>query len=198
MASLRRRGFGIRQISRIVGYSAGWVCRLVKRLLSGQRRVFPEHHHHQPPPLQPPSWVTSYTWRFRMLALIQLQALQLRRCLAVSPPARDRSRYERGLRQCEKRVVAYLRRLEGVTQTIALDLSFRWQRLLADAPIEESTQVINRACGFGWGQRSGVPNPAHWEARQVPASRVARRTKRRSRRDPDAYVNSLFGWGQRC
>ena len=54
VASLTIRGFGIREISRIVGYSAGWVSRLIKRLFSKQPRVLPEHSFHYTVPATRP------------------------------------------------------------------------------------------------------------------------------------------------
>ena len=81
-----------RRIGELVGYTAARICQIAKQFRAATVKALNLHIHHQPQPVpvpvpQFPAWVSPCRWRFRTLALIQLQALQLRRCLADDPPA---------------------------------------------------------------------------------------------------------------
>ena len=55
VCTLPRRGFGVRQIARAVGFTAGWVSQLVRRLLpgSGRRLANTITTNHRPPTPRP-------------------------------------------------------------------------------------------------------------------------------------------------
>ena len=135
---LRRRGQGIRQIAALVGYSPGWVSRLVKRLC----RVFPEHIHRRPKP--PP--------RSRILALIGLQWLHLGGVLdAGGQDRRDTVRFERLRRRTEGRITAYLNKLRVAAPGDLADVLVRavaevW--CMADGGVAEGTRRLNEEHGY--------------------------------------------------
>ena len=144
---MRRRGLGIRQIARIVGYSAAWVSKLVRRLLSTPARPLTEHYHHQP---QPASGVT------RSLCLMLLYAHRLRCLLESGPMAQDEARFEALLRGKSK--ASYKARLreyvasvhqatDAVTATNILAGAFDYAEALSALPIAEAVRQTNIAYG---------------------------------------------------
>ena len=95
VCTLRRRGFGIRQIARVVGYTAGWVSQLVRRLLPNPARPFTEHYHHQPQDTDTqarPSYRKASP-RSRALSLFLLHSSNLKRLLQGDPSPPDKARY---------------------------------------------------------------------------------------------------------
>ena len=160
VASLRRRGFGVRQISRIVGYSAGWVSKLVKRLFSRLPKVFPEHrfqqHLHQPH--QPkPVWATAGS---RILTLAVLYRRYALHALQVadrrSQPVPERKRRDRQFALSQTRIIG--RRVTrpstgllgalGKGSCVALGMALAACRELDGLPITEAVRAVNRE--FGW------------------------------------------------
>ena len=153
VASLTRRGFGVREISRIVGYSPGWVSKLVKRLVSRLTRVFPEHIHHQPQPQ--PIWATRGSRTLTLQVLYRRYALQALDALEVSQPAPEQTRRERQFTLAQRRIVGrrgrkpsagYLGAL-GKGSGVALGMAFIACRELDGLPINEAVIKVNREFG---------------------------------------------------
>ena len=195
--ALRRRGHGIRQIARLVGYSAAWVCKLVKRLLPSQPKPLTEHIHHQP------IWAAHGSRTLTLAVLYRRAALQMSNVPGLPPPKRNR--LDRPFSQAQSRVIgrrgkgrsAGLLGALGGGSGVAFGLALAACRELAGLPIDEAVRTVNRE--FGWGQRG--PEPGYRQTQEREVSRVRRRTRRQVQRSPrldtDHFVNGLYGWGQR-
>ena len=130
---LSRRGQGIRQIAAVVGYSPGWVSRLVKRLCG----VFREHIHHRPTAAPPGA---------RTFSLLELYHWRLSNLLRSTPNRRDRSRLERLKYTTERRILAYVDKVEEaapVQAVLMIKSAVERRRALADVPIAEATRLVN-------------------------------------------------------
>ena len=157
VCTLRRRGFGIRQIARVVGYTAGWVSQLVRRLLPGSGRPFTEHYYHQPQATDTqarPSYRKASP-RSRALSLFLLHSSNLKRLLQGDPSPPDKARYERLIQSYRRRIVKYLAKIheaapgpKGVAETATLAMGFQYQRALSGMPIDKATRMLNS--DFGW------------------------------------------------
>ena len=158
VVALRRRGLGIRQISRVVGYTAGWISKLIKRLFLGQPKVFPEHynHHHQPKPV----WATHGSRNLTLAVLYRryaLHALEVadRRSLLVPERKRERQFTLAQARIIGRRSVrpstGFLGAL-GKGSGVALGLALAACRELDGLPIAEAVRTVNRQ--FGWRGQS--------------------------------------------
>ena len=153
--TLRRRGFGIRQIARAVGYTAGWVSKLVKRLMASPAKVFPEHIHHQPQPT-PRALVPAasrVSWKSRALSLMLVHCNHLCLLLREDLPPLHKARAERLLKRYRKRIIKYLRKVHekeprGVAENIYLGIAFKYQRVLSGLPIDAAVRKLNSE--FGW------------------------------------------------
>ena len=159
VASLRRRGFGIRQIARIVGYSAGWVSRLIKRLFSKQPRVLPEHSFHYPVwATRPrPVWATHGSRILTLATLYRHNALQA--VLHGDPldDPQERNRRGRQFALSQARIIGRRGKrpskglLGALGEGSALGLALLACRELDGLPIAEAVIAVNRE--FGWQKK---------------------------------------------
>ena len=153
--TLRRRGFGIRQIARAVGYSAGWVSKLVKRLCPAVRRVFPEHVNHQTHEADPRP-----VWSIHGSRVLTLAVLYRRRALddviRDGGNVIDRNLHLRQFATAQRRIIGRrgkrrssgLLGVMGSSSGIALGMALYAQQELHHLPIHRAVQEVNRA--FGW------------------------------------------------
>ena len=153
--NLRRRGFSIREIARTVGYSAGWICKLIRRLLSGQPRLLPEHGNHTPQQQQPQQSTRPATTR--ALSMMVLYAHRLVCLLDDSPTKKAGKHYEELLYKWPKgsykaRLNKYISRMHHSQSpeaaTVALAEAFDYAEGLSEMPIDAATRMLNSA--FGW------------------------------------------------
>ena len=155
VATLKRRGFGIRQIARIVGYSAAWVSKLVKRLLPYSPEALTEHYHHQPDtPPTAPIWALHGSRVLTLACLYRHQALVVSETPSLSPL--DQHRWNRAFSRNQARIIGsrgkkpskgYLGAL-GRGSGIALGMALAAKQELADLPIDAAVRQVNLA--FGW------------------------------------------------
>ena len=168
VASLKRRGFGIRQIARIVGYSAGWVSRLIKRLFSKQPRVLPEHYiqqqHVQQQQAQQQQQHAQPVWATHGSRLLTLATLYRRNALQAvlhgehldDPEERNRRGRQFALSQARiigRRGKKPSKGLLGALGegSVALGMALLACRELDGLPIAEAVITVNRE--FGWQKK---------------------------------------------
>ena len=160
--NLRRRGFGIRQIARIVGYSAGWESKLVKRLFSKQPRVFPEHSfHYKPRPVWAahprPVWAAHGSRLLTLAVLYRHYALHAVLQGEHLDDAQERNRRDRQFTLSQARIIGRRGRRPSTGLLGALGKGFLGMALLAcreldGLPIAEADIAVNRE--FGWRKKS--------------------------------------------
>ena len=153
--TLQRRGFGIRQIARLVGYSAAWVSKLVKRLRPSPPRSLTEHYHH---PLSgaapPPVWAANGSRLLTLAVLYRRSALQMSNTPGLLPPKRNRLDRQFALAQSRiigrrgKRPSTGLLGAVGGGSGVALGLALAACRELAALPINEAVRSVNTAFGI--------------------------------------------------
>ena len=167
VASLRRRGFGIREISRIVGYSAGWVSKLVKRLFSRQPRVFPEHYNQQDRQDRPQQQQQQQqpVWAIHGSRVLTLAALYRRNALHAlevadqrSQPIPERRRRYRQFALSQARIIGRRGRRPSTgllgalgKGSVALGMALLACRELDGLPIAAAVITVNRE--FGWQKK---------------------------------------------
>ena len=102
---------------------------------------FAEHIHHRPT-APPPGG--------RTFSLLELYHWRLSNLLRSTPNRRDRARLERLKYTTERRILAYVDKVEEaapVQAVMMIKMSVERRRALADAPIAEAVQVVNREFG---------------------------------------------------
>ena len=160
VASLRRRGFGIRQIARIVGYSAGWVSRLIKRLFSKQPRVLPEHSFHYPVwATRPrPVWATHGSRILTLATLYRRNALQAVLHGEHLDDPEERNRRGRQFALSQARIIGRRGKRPSTgllgalgKGSVALGMALMACRELDGLPIDEAVITVNRE--FGWQKK---------------------------------------------
>ena len=151
VCTLRHRGFGIRQIARIVGYSAAWVSKLVKRLWSNPAEALTEHYHHQP---TRPLWASHGSRVLTLAVLYRRHSLE--RASEPGHQRPERNRLDRAFSRSQARIIGRRRKRPsagllgaiGGGSGISLGLALAASQELAGLPIDEAVQSVNRA--FGW------------------------------------------------
>ena len=154
VVGLRKRGFGIRQIARVVGFTAGWVSKLVKRLCPSVAQVFPEHSHH---PGEPPIRGS------RTLTLLALYEAEAHRRLRETTDVRQKRLIEKQLSEkcvsnrrrsgkiwyvgLESRILHCVRKIErespGREAVMAVKAATEAVRALSGLPIEQQVMAVN-------------------------------------------------------